>query len=248
MREKNALYLLLMLSIPVLILGAPQDAGFGVYIAPMLGSGHFGVAGTNLPSSIQNDNTSVNTSVNPMMTEATRGASFGGKLGIFYRPDNYNRRHRFDLEVQGDFFSNQFHFASQTRDTSMVWVNDYESWKMNGIGIVGRMRWSVEIEDRWQPYVHWGYGVNLLSIGEASGVGHGWNIGAGMRVRLCSKYSFYFEYETSPMAPVDFAYSDLGKNVGTVNNTIGIHPGYSQVTVAFELPISLCIDCGRNGY
>ncbi len=244
----NTLYLLLLFILPISILGAPDDPGFGVYFAPLLGSGHFGVGGTNIPASIQRTSSSTTTTPNPTFAEATRGPSFGGKFGIFYRPNNYDRRHRFDLEVQGDFHSNQFHFAVSEQDTGSVWVDDFESWTLNGIGLVGRIRWSVELENRWQPYVHMGYGVNLLSLGDASGAGHGMNIGGGMRVRLCSKYSFYFEYETSAMAPVHFAYSDLGKEVGTIDNTIGIHPGYSQVTVAFELPISFCIDCDGGGY
>ncbi len=246
--KKNTLCLALIAVLSLTLYAGPEDPGFGVYIAPMLGSGHFGVAATNMPSSINRTSVSTTVFVNPLMTEATRGPSFGGKLGIFYRPDNYNRRHRFDLEAQGDFFSNDFHFGLDETDAVGVTTNSFESWTLNGIGIVGRIRWSVELEDRWQPYVHMGYGVNLLSLGDANGVGHGFNLGAGMRVRLCSKYAFYFEYETSPMKPVNFAYSDLGKNVGTTSNTIGVHPGYSQVTVAFEFPISFCIDCGRSGY
>jgi opacity protein-like surface antigen len=246
--KKNTLCLALLLTLPLILLAAPEDPGFGIYIAPMLGSGHFGVSATNMPIFIDRTPNTVVTSVNPSMTEATRGSSFGGKLGFFYRPDNYDRRHRFDLEAQCDFFSNQFHFGNEETDILGNTVEGFESWTMNGIGIVGRMRWSVELDDRWQPYVHMGYGVNLLSLGEADGVGHGFNVGAGMRVRLCSKYAFYLEYETSPMQPVNLAYSDLGKNLGTIQNTIGIPPGFSQVTVAFELPISFCLDCGKGRY
>jgi len=242
----NFFCIIIVALLPLGLLAGPDDAGFGVYIAPMLGSGHFGVTAVNMPLVLDSDTVSSSSEISPLSVGASRGASFGGKIGIFYRPDNYERRHRFDLEVQGDFFSNSFDLQRVETDSLYNVSAAIETWKLNGVGMVGRIRWSAEVSERWQPYAHFGYGVNMLTLGDATGVGHGFNVGGGMRVRLCSKYAFYVEYETSPMSTVNFSYSDIGKNTGSLKGNIGVNPGYSQVTVAFEFPISFCVNCEQN--
>ncbi len=246
--RKAAFVIISVVMIFSLAYAMPEDAGFGVYIAPMFASGHFGVSATNMPASITATTTGISVSLNPVSVDAGRGFSYGGKLGLFYRPDNYDRRHRFDLEVQGDFFSNYFDFQYIEIDAAMVETFGVETWDLDGIGLAAKIRWSAEVQERWQPYVHFGYGVNLLKLEKASGVGHGFNLGAGMRVRLCSKYAFYFEYETCPMRMVDFTFSDIGEDVGSLTGELGVDPGYSQVMVAFEFPINFCVECGSSNY
>ena len=175
---KNALIIFAVLLVPALTFAVPDDPGFGVYIAPMIASGHFGIKAYNLPiASTISGSTSVSPS--PFPQEADRRLSVGAKLGLFYRPDNYERRHRFDLEIQGDYFTGEFGYQQYTADTTATGSYSTGTLKLTGIGAVVRIRWSGEIQERWQPYVHFGYAVNMLTFGSANGLSHGTNVGAG---------------------------------------------------------------------
>jgi hypothetical protein len=178
--------------------------------------------------------------------------SFAGKFGIFVRPDSYDRRHRLDLEAQADYFTGYFDFQNNTISDSGAVIYNVDKWEMSGIGVVGRLRWSVELEGRWQPYVHLGYTVNMLTLGDGSAISYGPNVGAGMRIRLCPKYAFYFEYETGAMGSVDFPLSDVDANLASALATnesanIMLHPSYSMVSVGFEFPITFCLTCPDKG-
>jgi len=242
--------LCLLIITAITLIGAPEDPGFGFYIAPMITSGHFGVTANHVPMEISETPSGTSISLSPYSQEMIRRPSFGGKLGIFHRPDIYDRRHRIDFELQADYFKGVFPFNRKTTDAFGVTTNTIDQWDLTGTGLVGRIRWSVELEDRWQPYIHVGYGVNFINLEEQPAIGFGPNLGAGMRIRLCSKFAFYFEYETSPMNNVSFddiaeVYPELQ---GLINSGVSVESGYSQVSVAFEFPIVFCISCQDNGY
>jgi len=237
--------LAVVLFIFVLVLTAfagPNDAKSGFYFAPMLTSGHFGVSAHNMPEFYDQDATP------PTLTTATvdvspdRGLSFGGKLGIFIRPEVNERKNRLDIEAQFEYAPGRFWF--QTLDTSRIIGQD--SWKMTNMNITARFRWSGDVSDRWQPYVHWGYSLDIIKLEYASAFSHGLNIGAGMRVRLCDRYAFYFEYETASLKTVEIAYEDIDAtaNAALTNATnVTLKPNYSMVSVAFEFPIEFCLKC-----
>ena len=80
------------------------------------------------------------------------------------------------------------------------------------------------------------------------------NIGAGMRVRMCDRYAFYFEYETASLKSIDIAYADIDAtaNSALINSTsrtanVTLKPNYSMVSVSFEFPIEFCLRCKDAG-
>ncbi len=243
-----ALLISVLILVPAIIFAGTDDPGFGVYIAPLVTSGHFGISADNLPYLYYETGTGIDTAfLNPTPADAERRLSLGGKLGIFYRPDNYEKRHRFDIEVQGDYFNNEFRYQVYS-DVSGIGKYSVGRWSLTGMGAVIRIRWAVEVQQRWEPYVHVGYGINQLKLGEAQGASHGPNVGAGIRVKLCSKYAFYFEYETSPMMSLEFPLSEMDPTFANFDpTTVSLEPGYSQVSVGFEFPISFCISCPSSG-
>ena len=231
-------------------LAGPNDSKSGIYFAPMLTSGHFGVLAHNTPE-VYNTVSPRTLSLSTTELAPDRGLSFGGKLGIFFRPEVHERKNRLDVEVQFEYAPGRFWF--QTIDaTNTLYEQDY--WLLDNKTITGRFRWSADVGDRWQPYVHLGYSIDMIGLGNANALSHGLNIGAGMRVRLCDHYAFYFEYETASLKSIDIAYADIDAtaNSALINSTsrtanLTLKPNYSMVSVSFEFPIEFCLRCKDAG-
>jgi len=239
----------LFFAIAVAIFGLEEPRS-GIFIVPLITSGHFGIVGDNFPSEFATTPAGSNSYLSPIPAEATRRLSFGAKLGIFYRPESCEGKNRFDLEAQWDNFSNKFRYMNYTADTLGNASYSAGNLDMSGNGATVKIRWGYNIDDKCEPFVSLGYTVDLLQLGDASGVGHGPNLGAGMRILICSRFSFIFEYETCPMSDVEFDLNkvdeDLSSALGATAK-INLEPGYSQVMVGFEFPISLCINCSEGG-
>jgi hypothetical protein len=243
--------LAVVLFVFVLVLTAfagPDDAKSGFYFAPMLTSGHFGVSAHNMPEFYSQTATPT---LNPATVDVSpdRGLSLGGKLGIFIRPEAHERKNRLDIEAQFEYAPGRFWFQTLEADGTN-WIIGQDSWKMTNMNITARFRWSGDVSDRWQPYVHWGYSLDIIKLVDANAFSHGLNIGAGMRVRLCDHYAFYFEYETASLKTVEIAYADIDAtaNAALINATtrtgnVTLKPNYSMVSVAFEFPIEFCLKC-----
>ncbi|GEM_PF-3301639 len=237
----------------VITLNAAQgDAKSGFYFAPMLTSGHFGVTAHNTPMSYSQLATPTLT-LNPFDVAPDRGMSLGGKLGLFFRQEIHERKNRLDIEIQFEYAPGDFWFQTIELHNSVA-IYGQDKWDMNNYNLVGRIRWSAEVDGRWQPYVHFGYDFDIITLELASATSHGFNIGAGMRVRLCDHYAFYFEYETATLRTVEIPYAEIDPvadlalfNATGTTADLTLKPNYSMVSVAFEFPIEFCRNCSdRN--
>ncbi len=231
-------------------LAGPSDSKSGIYFAPMLTSGHFGVLAHNMPE-LYNTVSPRSLILSTTDIAPDRGLSFGGKVGFFFRPEVHERKNRLDIEVQFEHAPGKFWFQT-IEATNTLYKQDY--WKLSNETITGRFRWSADVGDRWQPFVHWGYSIDMIGLGNANAISHGLNIGAGMRVRLCGRYAFYFEYETASLKSIEIAYADIDAtaNSALINTTsrtanLTLKPSYSMVSVAFEFPIEFCMSCKNKG-
>lgn len=241
---------MLVLSALILIATATiavEGGRTGIYIAPILTSGHFGVVGDNIPAYYYVSPLGNSAELSPYQSESVRRLSFGAKLGLFFKPGTDDGKHRFDIEAQWDLFTNDFRYSRVTAD-SLGTISDYsvDEIRLRGNGINAKLKWGYYLDERWEPFVSLGYGVGLLNLGDASGITHGPNIGSGMRITLCHRFSFIFEYETSPMTEVEFDLADVDAgiyNALDANARLKIQPGYSQISAGFEFPISFCVDC-----
>ncbi|MCK5833254.1 outer membrane beta-barrel protein [bacterium] len=237
-----------LLFLAITSIAAPNDAKSGFYFAPMLTSGHFGITAHNLPISYAQLATPTLT-LNSLDVAPDRGLSLGGKLGIFFRPEIHERKNRCDFEVQFEYAPAKFWFQTIELENG-VSVYGQDKWDLKNMNLVGRFRWSAEVGDRWQAFVHFGYDIDFITLESATALSNGLNLGAGMRVRLCDHYAFYFEYETASLKTIKIAYADIDAtaNLALRNSTgttgyVTLKPNYSMVSVAFEFPIEFCMSC-----
>ena len=235
-----------LLSLAAMAFAMPSDPGFVVYFAPILTSSHMGVTADNLPA-IHTEGSSSSLVLQTSPEQATPRFGFGGKFGLAFRPEAHDRRNRLDIEIQGEYFASDFHYRhyDDTLDNQTT-----RSIRYDGFGLVGRLRWSGDVDERVEPFVHVGYGVNFLSLGSAVGLGYGYNIGAGMRVRMCDKFGFYFEYENSPMGEIQMSIPEIDPAMATLGSgdVVGLQPGYQQVSVGFEFYLRFCANCDNNNW
>ena len=164
-------------------LAGPNDSKSGIYFAPMLTSGHFGVLAHNTPE-VYNTVSPRTLSLSTTDLAPDRGLSFGGKLGIFFRPEVHERKNRLDVEVQFEYAPGKFWF--QTIDaTNTLYEQDY--WLLDNKTITGRFRWSADVGDRFLGKLHEpGRVEHFPQIRHVDQVV--WDAGAGFGGRLGGAY------------------------------------------------------------